>query len=52
MLIVSPEADNSYLVGHLYITGDVYERKKEHILKNRLGVSVIQRSFSPNPVLF
>lgn len=37
MLIVSPEADNSYLVGYLYITGGVYERKKEHTLKNRLG---------------
>lgn len=28
MPIVSPEADNSYLVGDLYITGGVYERKK------------------------
>lgn len=37
MLIVSPEADNSCLVGHLYVTWAIYERKKEHILKNRMG---------------
>lgn len=37
MWIVSPEADNNYLVDRLYITEGVYERKKEHILKYGLG---------------
>lgn len=34
MLIVYPETDNSELVGHLNITGGVYERKKGTLFEN------------------